>query len=152
RRRRSPRRAPPPTGPSSRDAGAPRPVLACAPMRALVCLACALLTASLPLGCSKRVDEPTSDFKPAAAPPEPAGPTKLEMVDDAVGSGREAKSGDTVRVHYTGTLLNGTKFDSSRDRGDPFEFKLGTGAVIKGWDEGVAGMKVGGKRRLTIPY
>ncbi|WP_394840403.1 FKBP-type peptidyl-prolyl cis-trans isomerase [Pendulispora rubella] len=76
----------------------------------------------------------------------------MEIVDEVVGTGREAKSGDKVKVHYTGTLMNGKKFDSSRDRGDPFDFKLGAGQVIKGWDQGVAGMKVGGKRKLTIPY
>ena len=103
-------------------------------------------------GCSKKDEEPTTTFKPAEAPPEPAGPDKLLSVDDVVGTGREAKSGDTVRVHYTGTLMGGKKFDSSRDKGDPFEFKLGTGGVIKGWDQGVPGMKVGGKRRLTIPW
>jgi FKBP-type peptidyl-prolyl cis-trans isomerase FkpA len=68
-----------------------------------------------------------------------------------VGNGDEAKPGDTVEVHYTGWLKNGTKFDSSKDRGRPFSFALGTGRVIKGWDEGVAGMKVGGKRKLVIP-
>jgi FKBP-type peptidyl-prolyl cis-trans isomerase FkpA len=68
-----------------------------------------------------------------------------------VGDGDEAKPGDTVEVHYTGWLKNGTKFDSSKDRGRPFSFALGAGRVIKGWDEGVAGMKVGGKRKLVIP-
>lgn len=75
----------------------------------------------------------------------------LKYEDLVVGSGPEAKAGDTVQVHYTGWLTDGTKFDSSLDRGQPFEFALGTGGVIAGWDEGVAGMKVGGKRRLTIP-
>ena len=68
-----------------------------------------------------------------------------------VGTGAEAAAGQRVTVHYTGWLTNGTKFDSSKDRDDPFEFHLGQGQVIKGWDEGVAGMKVGGKRKLTIP-
>ena len=67
------------------------------------------------------------------------------------GMGATAKAGQTVTVHYTGWLTDGTKFDSSVDRGDPFQFKLGAGQVIKGWDEGVAGMKVGEKRKLTIP-
>lgn len=67
------------------------------------------------------------------------------------GKGSAAKTGDTVRVHYVGRLLSGTKFDSSLDRNEPFEFTLGQGQVIKGWDEGVVGMKKGGKRRLTIP-
>ena len=67
------------------------------------------------------------------------------------GAGAEAKNGDTVTVHYTGTLENGTKFDSSLDRGTPFSFTLGTGEVIQGWDLGVLGMKVGEKRKLTIP-
>ena len=67
------------------------------------------------------------------------------------GDGAEAKSGQMVSVHYTGWLTNGTKFDSSVDRGQPFEFALGQGQVIPGWDEGVAGMKVGEKRKLTIP-
>ena len=67
------------------------------------------------------------------------------------GNGPEAKAGQTVSVHYTGWLTDGTKFDSSVDRGQPFSFSLGAGQVIKGWDEGVAGMKVGEKRKLTIP-
>ncbi|WP_422924593.1 FKBP-type peptidyl-prolyl cis-trans isomerase [Singulisphaera sp. PoT] len=68
-----------------------------------------------------------------------------------VGEGVEAKAGDTVSVHYTGKLTDGTKFDSSVDRGQPFTFGLGQGRVIRGWDVGVAGMKVGGRRELTIP-
>ncbi len=68
------------------------------------------------------------------------------------GTGETAKIGQTVSVHYTGWLTNGTKFDSSVDRGQPFQFNLGAGQVIRGWDEGVAGMKVGEKRKLTIPY
>jgi FKBP-type peptidyl-prolyl cis-trans isomerase len=127
-----------------------------------------LATASLGLACS-RVDEPEPTPKPDKAqtttaatstsaspamsvrkpPPPPA--RKLEIVDMKVGTGAEAKSGNTVKVHYTGTLVDGTKFDSSLDRNEPFTFVLGTGGVIKGWDEGVVGMKVGGKRKLTIP-
>ena len=76
---------------------------------------------------------------------------QLQSEDLVVGDGEEATSGQTVSVHYTGWLTNGTKFDSSLDRGEPFSFRLGGGMVIKGWDQGVAGMKVGGKRKLTIP-
>lgn len=77
---------------------------------------------------------------------------KLQIVDVVVGTGAEAKNGDTVSVNYTGTLLDGTVFDSSLKPGrTPFEFQLGVGQVIKGWDEGVLGMKIGGKRKLTIP-
>lgn len=114
-------------------------------------LVCAVAMASLSIGCSKN-DEPTSSFKPSAAAPEAPPPTKLEITDEKVGTGAEAKPGAKVSVHYTGTLMNGTKFDSSVDRGTPFEFTLGAGEVIKGWDEGVVGMKVGGKRKLVIPY
>jgi FKBP-type peptidyl-prolyl cis-trans isomerase len=78
-------------------------------------------------------------------------PSGLSYEDDEVGTGDEAKHGQRVKVHYTGRLTDGKKFDSSRDRGQPFQFNLGDGEVIKGWDEGVAGMKVGGKRTLTIP-
>ncbi len=75
----------------------------------------------------------------------------LKIEDLAVGTGAEATKGKSVSVHYTGTLENGKKFDASWDRGEPFVFTLGAGMVIKGWDQGVAGMKVGGKRKLTIP-
>ena len=75
----------------------------------------------------------------------------LQYVDLVVGSGPAAQTGQTVSVHYTGWLTDGTKFDSSVDRGVPFEFTLGVGGVIAGWDEGVAGMQAGGKRELTIP-
>ncbi len=75
----------------------------------------------------------------------------LQYIDQVVGTGDSAKAGQTVSVHYTGWLTNGKKFDSSVDRGQPFSFRLGVGQVIKGWDEGVQGMKVGGKRKLTIP-
>ncbi len=78
--------------------------------------------------------------------------TQLKIEDLKVGAGTEAVSGKTVSVHYTGTFTDGKKFDSSRDRGKPFQFVLGAGQVIKGWDQGVAGMKVGGHRKLTIPY
>jgi hypothetical protein len=75
----------------------------------------------------------------------------LKSEDLILGQGAEAKSGQRVTVHYTGWLTDGKKFDSSLDRKQPFQFQLGAGQVIKGWDEGVAGMKVGGKRKLTIP-
>ena len=75
----------------------------------------------------------------------------LQIEELTPGTGPEATAGKTVSVHYTGWLTNGSKFDSSLDRGRPFDFKLGAGQVIQGWDRGVAGMKVGGKRKLTIP-
>jgi len=75
----------------------------------------------------------------------------LGVEDVKVGDGAEAVAGKTVTVHYVGTLTNGSKFDSSRDRGKGFSFKLGAGQVIKGWDQGVAGMRIGGVRKLTIP-
>ena len=77
----------------------------------------------------------------------------LQYFDQTIGTGEEAKAGDLVQVHYTGTLYpSGEKFDSSVDRGQPFEFPLGQGRVIAGWEEGIAGMKVGGHRVLLIPY
>jgi peptidylprolyl isomerase len=78
-------------------------------------------------------------------------PSGLKYIDTEVGTGASPTTGQTVKVHYTGTLTDGKKFDSSVDRGQPFSFKIGVGQVIKGWDEGVATMKVGGKRTLIIP-
>ena len=82
-------------------------------------------------------------------------PSGLQYEDTVTGEGAQAAAGQSVRVHYTGWLYNdgqqGAKFDSSRDRSDPFEFPLGAGMVIKGWDEGVQGMKIGGQRTLIIP-
>lgn len=75
----------------------------------------------------------------------------LQYEDITVGSGATATAGKMVTVHYTGWLTNGSKFDSSKDRNDPFQFHLGAGEVIRGWDEGVQGMQVGGTRKLTIP-
>jgi FKBP-type peptidyl-prolyl cis-trans isomerase len=108
----------------------------------LVLLACSVVAAD-----DKKAD-PKADSKEGRTVTTASG---LKYTDEKVGTGAEAKKGDTISVHYTGTLTDGTKFDSSRDRGQPFSFKLGAGKVIKGWDEGVAGMKVGGKRKLTIP-
>jgi len=76
---------------------------------------------------------------------------EFHIEDLKAGEGQEAKAGDRVTVHYVGTLTDGTKFDSSRDRGQGFTFELGAGRVIQGWDRGVAGMKIGGLRKLTIP-
>jgi FKBP-type peptidyl-prolyl cis-trans isomerase len=78
-------------------------------------------------------------------------PSGLQYEDINVGDGVQPQTGQSVVVHYTGTLTDGTKFDSSRDRGQPFSFQLGVGQVIKGWDEGLSTMKVGGRRKLTIP-
>lgn len=77
--------------------------------------------------------------------------TGLKYIDETPGKGTSPTTGQTVKVHYTGRLENGTKFDSSVDRGQPFEFTIGVGQVIKGWDEGVSTMKIGGKRKLIIP-
>ena len=77
--------------------------------------------------------------------------TGLKMIDLVIGAGAEANNGQSVDVHYTGWLSTGEKFDSSKDHGEPFTFNLGGGQVIRGWDEGVQGMKIGGTRKLTIP-
>jgi FKBP-type peptidyl-prolyl cis-trans isomerase len=135
-------------------------------VRSLVLATCVLAV----LGCSSR-DEPAhpapaaepAATEAAAAPSDAPAPTgtetmALQKTDLAPGNGPEIKSGQTALVHYTGWLYDagapdnkGQKFDSSLDRNEPFEFPVGAGMVIKGWDEGVVGMKVGGKRRLVIP-
>ncbi len=110
----------------------------------------ALLIAAGPLLPSASA---VQDKKPTALPEEqwPATPSGVRYMDLQVGQGEEAQLGKIIEVHYTGWLRNGTRFDSSRDREHPFTFRLGAGDVIKGWDEGLLGMKVGGKRRLSIP-
>jgi FKBP-type peptidyl-prolyl cis-trans isomerase len=124
----------------------------------------AVVFSLLCVACPSRVPEPdgtksvllepsasaAAESAAPAATPTPA-VTELKKEDSAPGTGPACKTGDAVKVHYTGTLMNGTKFDSSRDRNEPFQFTLGQGEVIKGWDEGVVGMKKGGKRKLTIP-
>ncbi|MCC6629906.1 MAG: FKBP-type peptidyl-prolyl cis-trans isomerase [Chloroflexi bacterium] len=87
----------------------------------------------------------------AGAPKETVSASGLRITDYGGGSGPAAKAGDQVSVHYTGTFEDGRTFDSSVDRGQPFAFPLGQGRVIRGWDEGVAGMRVGDRRRLVIP-
>lgn len=96
--------------------------------------------------------ESAAPAEESAAPTvDPATVTELQIEDLTVGTGAEAKAGNTVTVDYTGWLSDGTQFDSSVGSGQPFQFGLGQGMVIPGWDQGVAGMKVGGKRRLLIP-
>jgi FKBP-type peptidyl-prolyl cis-trans isomerase len=107
-------------------------------------------------GCGSS-DKPTTSSTPSTSSPikvsgQPTTtPSGLQYWDIVVGTGATATPGSTVKVHYTGFLTTGQKFDSSRDRGEPFSFPLGQGQVIKGWDEGVAGMKIGGQRQLRIP-
>ncbi len=98
------------------------------------------------LGINKNQNMEDYQNQNASSAPE----LKTEILKEGTGEG--AKAGDKVKVHYVGTLDDGTKFDSSIDRGEPFSFTLGAGEVIQGWDLGVAGMKVGEKRKLTIPY
>jgi len=116
---------------------------------------------ALALSASALLLQAQQKSAPAPKPPSTAAPTPvtgdptvtksgLKYWDIKVGEGAEAVKGKRVRVHYTGWLTNGKKFDSSVDRGQPFEFQLGAGQVIRGWDEGVAGMKVGGKRQLNL--
>jgi FKBP-type peptidyl-prolyl cis-trans isomerase len=113
------------------------------------------LAAGPALAQNKPADKPTEKKeKPAMEKPEGkevVTSSGLKYVDQKTGEGDEAKAGDVVTVHYTGWLTDGKKFDSSLDRNQPFTFQLGAGQVIEGWDKGVAGMKVGGKRKLTIP-
>jgi FKBP-type peptidyl-prolyl cis-trans isomerase FkpA len=93
----------------------------------------------------------SNDGPPEVNLPSTPLPNGMEFIDIQVGAGDQALAGKLVTVHYTGWLTDGKKFDSSRDRRDPFQFALGRGQVIKGWDEGVQGMRVGGQRRLIIP-
>lgn len=123
------------------------------PLQIVLALSCAAVVLGPVAGCEDKVPEP--DLPPGSAIPavKPAEPEPADLVkeDLVVGTGPEAKDGDKVRVHYTGRLLkNNAEFDSSVGR-EPFVFTLGNTEVIKGWDEGVVGMKVGGKRKLTIP-
>ena len=117
----------------------------------LTIMAAALLGVLSLAGCGDNAStssQTTSANKPATST-QAAG--KVTVEDVVVGTGPAAKKGDRVTVDYTGWLTDGTKFDSSKDRNKPFTFTLGAGDVIEGWDQGVAGMQVGGKRRLTIP-
>jgi peptidylprolyl isomerase len=99
---------------------------------------------------NKSSNAATADaVKEDAGMEEPKG--SLQVIDEKVGDGPEAKRGKVVEVHYTGTLKDGKKFDSSLDRNQPFSFRLGDNQVIRGWEEGIVGMKVGGKRKLIIP-
>ncbi|MEQ1591785.1 MAG: FKBP-type peptidyl-prolyl cis-trans isomerase [Thiobacillaceae bacterium] len=118
-----------------------------------------LILSALTMGACTANEAPTATqpvtqaqtTPPAANDTARTTPSGLIVETVATGTGPAAAPGDTVSVHYTGWLVNGTKFDSSRDRNEAFNFRLGAGQVIKGWDEGVAGMQAGGKRRLTIP-
>lgn len=117
-------------------------------LTAIACLALAFACSKTQPTATAATTTTKEQNVPAA---QPAMKSELQMEDLQTGTGAEAVAGKTVAVHYTGTLTDGKKFDSSLDRGQPFEFPLGAGRVIQGWDQGVAGMKVGGKRRLTIP-
>jgi peptidylprolyl isomerase len=121
-------------------------------------LAVAVIASVAAAGCTSApkatTSEPAAATQPAPTTPAPATTpdvTALKIEDVKVGTGAEAKKGDLVTVNYTGYLTDGTKFDSSLDSGQPFKFTIGNGEVIAGWDQGFAGMKVGGKRKLTIP-
>lgn len=109
----------------------------------------AILAFVAAVACTKK--ENTETATGSATTAATGGVTELKIEEQKTGTGAEAVAGKTVSVHYTGTLTDGKKFDSSLDRGQPFKFVLGAGQVIQGWDKGVAGMKVGGKRKLTIP-
>jgi peptidylprolyl isomerase len=141
------------------------------PMKLIIC---GMLAALLLAGCSpsntsttstaatapSAITQPQTDLTKGTAMTYPGDSTQvqpvttssgLQYIDMEVGTGASPKKGDNVSVHYTGYLLNGKKFDSSVDRGQPFTFPIGMGRVIRGWDEGVSTMKIGGKRKLIIP-
>ena len=132
-------------------------------MLRLVLVIVVLAGAAFLFAQTKKSDKPAAAATPSPAaaakrngPDEISGkpkstPSGVEYWDTNVGTGKEATNGRKVSVHYTGWLTNGKKFDSSRDRDEPFDFTLGAHQVITGWDEGVLGMKVGGKRQLRIP-
>src|SRR5205807_5661984 len=115
-------------------------------LRLWLCLLAAAGLCATQLGCAE--SNGADDKKDGEVVTTKSG---LKYVDHKKGDGPAAKKGDTVVVHYTGWLTNGKKFDSSVDRKEPFSFRLDAGQVIKGWDEGVMGMRIGGKRKLTIP-
>ena len=121
-------------------------------------LGCQQNTGTTPTENSTSQTGTVTDTASPSRPPstDASAPTRttasgLQIQDLQVGTGAEAVTGKQVSMHYTGTLTDGTKFDSSLDRGTPYTLRLGAGEVIKGWDEGIVGMRVGGKRRLTIP-
>jgi FKBP-type peptidyl-prolyl cis-trans isomerase FkpA len=135
---------------------ASRPHTRLARVTALVAIALMIAAAGALTACSSSTpaSQPaaTTGSDTTSAATAPAAPAdKVKITDLKVGTGTEAKTGDNVTVDYTGWLMNGTKFDSSLDRHTPFSFPLGAGQVIVGWDQGVVGMKVGGKRELIIP-
>jgi peptidylprolyl isomerase len=104
------------------------------------------------VGVELKDDETMTMQKPTVTVPDGDPPANLEIIDEVVGDGAEAASGNTVSVHYVGVAWStGSQFDASWDRMEPFSFGLGGGQVIQGWDEGVAGMRIGGRRTLTIP-
>jgi FKBP-type peptidyl-prolyl cis-trans isomerase len=110
-----------------------------------------LAAAALATGACNKKSAETTAAAPSAAPQAAQAPSGLLIEDVKIGDGAVATQGKTVGVHYTGRLTDGKQFDSSLDRGQPIEFRLGAHQVIKGWDMGIDGMRVGGKRKLTIP-
>lgn len=120
-------------------------------MRSSWKMALCLVAMTFVHGCKCNPQEAASSSSPSSTAEQTPGTDGLKVEDVTEGSGAEAVDGKTVTVHYTGTLPDGTKFDSSLDRNAPFSFQLGSGQVIRGWELGVKGMKVGGKRKLTIP-